>query len=347
MGSSFKLLGKDFAQKLLSATSNPILNLFIGTLATTLVQSSSVTTSITVGMVAGGVLDLGGAVFIIMGANIGTTVTNSIVSIGHIREDEEFERAVAGATVHDMFNFLTVLVLVPIELMTGYLKSTGLWLADLCVGSSAIQFTSPIKAITKPVVKFVHSMFMGNFGLTEFTAGVILIIVSLLTLFLALIFIVRVMKSMMLEKVSKLVEDHLEANTLLALSLGIVATVVVQSSSIVTSMLVPLIGTGVMSIQVAFIVAMGSNIGTTITAILAGLAGNVSGLAIAFVHLAFNLTGVLAFLLVPKLRELPIGMSMKLAQLARHSKSLIIFYILAVFYLLPLAIYGVSQMFAK
>ena len=101
LSSGIKGLGGDFAKNVMSTTSNPFVALFIGILATTLFQSSSTTSSLIVAMVAGGTLTLSGAVPMIMGANIGTTVTNTIVSIGHIKQGNEFKRAFQAATVHD------------------------------------------------------------------------------------------------------------------------------------------------------------------------------------------------------------------------------------------------------
>jgi len=99
---------------------NPIAGLCIGILATVLLQSSSTTTSITVGLVSD-ILEVKLAIFVIMGANIGTSVTNTIVSMGHLGDGDELERAFAGATVHDMFNFGAVLILLPLEAITGFL----------------------------------------------------------------------------------------------------------------------------------------------------------------------------------------------------------------------------------
>ncbi len=96
-----KLLGGDFAKTVMTTTSNPLTALFIGILATTLFQSSSTTTSLIVGMVSGGALNLSGAIPMIMGANIGTTVTNTIISIGYVNRDKEFQRAFSASTVHD------------------------------------------------------------------------------------------------------------------------------------------------------------------------------------------------------------------------------------------------------
>ena len=115
LSNGIKLLGGDFANQIMTTTSNPFISLLVGILATTLFQSSSTTTSLIVGLVAGGALTLSGAIPMIMGANIGTTVTNTIVSMGHIKRGNEFKRAFSAATHHDIFNVLSVLILLPLE----------------------------------------------------------------------------------------------------------------------------------------------------------------------------------------------------------------------------------------
>src|SRR5690606_5474619 len=119
---SFKLMGAGFAKGLLTVTANPILGLFSGMFATVLVQSSSVTTSILVGLVASGSLSLNGAIPMVMGANLGTSVTNTLVSLGYIKSQKHFRDAFAAATVHDIFNILTVLVVLPLEIAFGFLE---------------------------------------------------------------------------------------------------------------------------------------------------------------------------------------------------------------------------------
>ena len=93
MGDALKLFGKDFAERLITSTSNPIVGLFIGILATSIIQSSSTTTSILVALVGAGSLSEINAIPILMGANIGTTVTNTLVSMAHITRGQEFKRA--------------------------------------------------------------------------------------------------------------------------------------------------------------------------------------------------------------------------------------------------------------
>ena len=88
---------------------NPFAGVCLGILATILVQSSSTSTSLIVTAVASGELSVKIAVAMVMGANIGTTITNTLVAFLHSREQKDFGRAIAGATVHDLFNFLMYL----------------------------------------------------------------------------------------------------------------------------------------------------------------------------------------------------------------------------------------------
>ena len=118
------------------ATSNPFTGLFIGLLVTAIIQSSSATTAMTVALVATGSITLEGAVPIIMGVNVGTTITSTVVSLAFIARKKEFRRAVAGGTYHSFFNILTVVVLFPLEYYYGFLSRTSQYLADTFFSSS-------------------------------------------------------------------------------------------------------------------------------------------------------------------------------------------------------------------
>ena len=122
MGESFGALGKDAAESILVATSNPFIGLFIGLLITALIQSSSTSTAMIVAAVASGSLTLADSVPMIMGANIGTTLTSTIVALGYITNKNEFRRALATGTVHDFFNILTTLILFPLEYYYGIIS---------------------------------------------------------------------------------------------------------------------------------------------------------------------------------------------------------------------------------
>ena len=72
----------------------------------------------------------------IMGANIGTTVTNTLVALAHMRQSEEFKRAFSAATVHDFFNLMAVSIVLPIELATNVLSNSAEKISEQLVGSA-------------------------------------------------------------------------------------------------------------------------------------------------------------------------------------------------------------------
>jgi solute carrier family 34 (sodium-dependent phosphate cotransporter) len=128
----------------------------------------------------------------------------------------------------------------------------------------------------------------------------------------------------------------LRSNALLAIVAGTVLTAFVQSSSITTSLLVPMVAAGILSLEVAFPIVIGANIGTTGTAILASFAtGNPSAIVIAFVHLLFNLIGVLILYPIRPFRRVPIALARALGDLAYEKRHYAIIYVFGVFFLTP------------
>jgi sodium-dependent phosphate cotransporter len=342
LGSGFELVGEDLLGSFFAATENPFIGLMVGILATTLVQSSSVTTASIVGFVAAPVnpLPIANAVPMIMGANIGTTVTNTVASLAHINRKEEFRRAFAVATCHDFFNYLAVLILLPLELATGFLRKTATALAGALGGLGGADYDSPIKgaigAATAPLEWVAETL-----GPSDGWAALILVAASGILIFVSLMSIVSLMRSAMKSRVESLVTLALGKTPLIAIAVGIVATVMVQSSSITTSLLVPLAGAGVLTLQQAFPVTLGANIGTTVTALLAALAATgehaEAGLTIALVHLLFNLSGTLLIFPVEALRNIPLRLARWLADLAVRSRVLAVAYVVLLFYLVPAA----------
>jgi sodium-dependent phosphate cotransporter len=122
MGTGFKLLGGKDSAAMFDVADNPISGLMIGILATVLVQSSSTTTSIIISLVGADELSVKSAIFMVMGANIGTSVTNTIVAMGHFADQDDLRRGFSAATVHDVFNMLTVLVMLPLNWMYPWLE---------------------------------------------------------------------------------------------------------------------------------------------------------------------------------------------------------------------------------
>ena len=342
LGLGFRALGEDALDAFFTATENPFIGLMVGILATTLVQSSSVTTSMIVGLVAAPVnpIPIANAVPMIMGANIGTTVTNTLASMAHIGRREEFRRAFSVATVHDFFNYMAVLILLPLEIMTGFLRRSATTLSDMLSGFGGADYESPIKAAIKaggvPIDAALTTLLP-----SERAAAIGLIVVSAAMIFATLITIVRVMRSSMQERMEILVSRALARNAWIAIAVGIIATVMVQSSSITTSLMVPLAGAGVLTLKQAFPVTLGANLGTTVTALLAALAATdqnaQAGLTIALVHLLFNLSGTILIYPFEPVRRIPMYMARTLAGVAVRSKVLAIGYVVALFYAVPLA----------
>ncbi len=340
IGAGFKGLGRGFAEQLMSGTAAPLIGLFIGILATSLIQSSSTTTSIVVGMVAAGtfgedpIIAVAAAIPYIMGANIGTSITNTIVSLGHVVNKNEFRRAFEASIVHDFFNVLSVLILFPLQLSFGVISKTANWMASLFMGAGTFTFKSPIKMITKPAVGAIKDFFKMQDVINE---NWLLIFAALILLFISLRYLTVLIRSLVMEKLEAFFDSHIFKTAGRALIFGVFITILVQSSSITTSLVVPLAGAGILQLRQIFPYTLGSNIGTTITALLASLvSGTHAPLAVAFGHLAFNIYGILIIWPIERIRNIPIIMAEKFAALAVRNRMIPIVYILVVFFLIPL-----------
>jgi sodium-dependent phosphate cotransporter len=340
LGGGFRLLGEDLIQSFFTATENPFMGLLVGLLATTVVQSSSVTTAMIVGLVAApeNPLPLLNAVPMVMGANIGTTVTATIVALGHIGRREEFERAFPVAICHDVFNYLAVLVLLPLELFTGFLQSTAGWLTGSLGNFGGFVYRSPLSTVLglglAPISAVNEALFT-----TEGSQAVFLIMVSGFLIFGALFFIVKVMSGAVQSRVESAVNKALGVNAVVSILIGVLVTIMVQSSSITTSLLVPLAGAGLLRLERAFPVTLGANIGTTVTGFLAAMAvtgvNATAGLQIALVHLFFNLSGTLMIYPIPAVRNIPLRISRRISRLAVRSRRLTLVGVGLLFYGLP------------
>ncbi len=332
LGDSVKTMGKGVAAEIMRTVSNPILGLVVGVFSTSLVQSSSLTTSLVVGLVAGGIFGADPmqatriAIPVIMGANIGTSVTNIIVSFGHISRDIEFERAFAASIVHDFFNVLVVCILFPLQYFFNIIGAAAMFISDLFVNIGGLEIIDPLGTILDPVSKTIIRLFPSLPWLG--------IIIALILLFISLKYIIATMKSLVLRKIEVFLNQYLFRNTGLALLLGLIFTAIVQSSSITTSLVIPLAAAGVLSIYKLFPYTLGANVGTTVTTLLASMAAkNPIGITIAISHLLFNMIGIAIFL---PLREIPIGMAKTFARWTRHWRFFPLLYVVIMFFLVPI-----------
>jgi solute carrier family 34 (sodium-dependent phosphate cotransporter) len=332
--------GSDAIDQIFGSVANPIAGLAAGILATVLVQSSSVSTATIVGLVGAGVLPYEYAIPMVMGANIGTTVTNTLASLGHVRQNAYFERALAAATMHDYFNVLTVAVLLPLEVAFGLVSRIAIFLADIFGGllPEVDAGGSPIKdAVAAPVGWVEEALLDWGWGTAT---GAVLLGLGFVLIFLSLWMITRNMKAVMSGRIENAINGILGKGAGIgALMAGLLMTVAVQSSSITTSILVPLVAAGVLSLRNAFPVTLGANVGTTVTALLASVAADSpDALIVAFAHLVFNLLGIAIFYPWPPLRRIPLRLASLTAAAAVKRKSLVGAYVIGLFIVLPLAV---------
>uniref|UniRef100_U3IUQ2 Sodium-dependent phosphate transport protein 2A n=1 Tax=Anas platyrhynchos platyrhynchos TaxID=8840 RepID=U3IUQ2_ANAPP len=403
LSSAFQLAGGKVAGDIFkdnAILSNPVAGLVVGILVTVLVQSSSTSTSIIVSMVSSGLLEVRSAIPIIMGSNIGTSVTNTIVALMQAGDRSEFKRAFAGATVHDCFNWLSVLVLLPLEVVSGYLhRVTRLVVATFNIRSGK-DAPDLLKIITEPFTKLIiqldKSVITGiatgdeslrnrslirvwcdpagsgmesihnitrqkcehlftDTPLPDLAVGLVLLAGSLVVLCTCLILLVKLLNSLLKGQVAKAIQKVINTDLphpfswltgYFAMVVGAGMTFVVQSSSVFTSAITPLIGLGVISIERAYPLTLGSNIGTTTTAILAALASPGDKLAssfqIALCHFFFNISGILLWYPLPFTR-LPIRMAKALGERTAKYRWFAVLYLIVCFLLLPSLIFGISM----
>ena len=343
-GTSFKLFGKDFAEQLITIYANPFAGLFTGILVTSIIQSSSTTTSLIVGLASTGILPIGSAIPILMGANMGTTITNTLVALTFVTRKEDFRRAFAAATMHDFFNLFAIIIFFPLELTLHIIEKSALFLTDIFQGVGGVTFVGPLKLTMDPVVKGFQHLLTDTIGIPDIAAGIIMIVIAVALVVTALIYLVKVMRSLVIEQTESFIDKYIFRNTFTALTLGMLLTAVVQSSSVTTSMVVPLVAAGFLGLNRAYPFTLGANIGTTVTAILASLAtlsaetgapANTLGLTVALCHLLFNVYGTIIFL---PLRKLPISVATWMGNVAAESKKWAFVFIACVFFLLPLLI---------
>jgi len=197
------------------------------------------------------------------------------------------------------------------------------------------SFSSPIKAAIKPVVGFIKTTATELVGMES--APLLMLVLSAVIIVTALSMIVKVMGSFVAEQENHILDKIFSKNAYTALFFGVVTTIAAQSSSITTALLIPLAGSGLLTVQSVYPVTVGANIGTTATALLAAMTGNMAGLAIALVHLVFNILGTLLFFTIPFMRQLPIACAEALARSIERTKFIGFGYVAMVFFVLPLS----------
>jgi len=179
MSDSFQVLGGSFLNKMLDQVQDhlniPYCGLCLGLLLTALCQSSSTSTAIFITLVAADLFTVSQGIYCIMGANVGTSITSTLVAFGNIATPTEFRNSMACAALPAMFNWLTVLALLPLEMNFSMLeKITAAATQNLVQngtepGDSGGHGKSPIKAITKPIQQFIISIDKHGLGNSNYS----------------------------------------------------------------------------------------------------------------------------------------------------------------------------------
>lgn len=334
MISSLQNLGSTAAEAILLATSNPFTALFIGLLITAMIQSSSTATSLVVALVASGSITIDSAIPIIMGANIGTTITSTIVSLGFINKKKEFRRAVAAGTYHDFFNILTVSILFPLEYFNGFLSSLSGWITEnfftVSKSTTATSFTSLWSGFN-PIIDFLVKIIPSGFLLALF---------SFALLFLSILLFRRLISGLLMASSPEKFSRFFFKNTIKSFFWGLVTTAAIRSSTITSSVVVPIVAQKIITLRKAVPFILGANMGTTVTAIIAAAlsANSSSAITIALAHFLFNFIGVLVFFPIPFLRNIPMAMANGLGRLTIRYRLAGFVYILVVFFFVPFSL---------
>jgi sodium-dependent phosphate cotransporter len=339
--------GSDGAAAIFDFANNPLVGVILGVLATALVQSSSAVTSVIVGLVGGG-MPIAIAIPMVMGSNMGTTVTNTLAALGNLRDSDAFNRSFAAATVHDFFNLYCILIFLPVELLFHPLEQLSAVFAGWFHGAedlSVSQFDF-IRAITRPVISEIRDVIRllpgGISGIVMITVGIVSV--------LAVIYALNVMlKKVMTGKARQVFNAAIGKNAPYAVLSGLVVTLIVQSSTLTTVLIVPMAGAGIFTLSQVYPFTLGANIGTPITALMSATAISgeyqVVALQIAIVHFLYNGLGVALFAAVPLLWSLPVRSAQALADGARRSPWIVPSYILGVFFILPGIVFGAQSIF--
>ncbi|AMD02154.1 Na/Pi symporter [Halomonas chromatireducens] len=354
LGSGLGTFGRasDFLTQLFAYGENPFIALLAGVLVTMIVQSSSFTSALIVTLVASGEMTLGTAVFAIMGANIGTAVTGVIVALANVRIKRNFRRSFTAALMHDFFNILTVAIVFPLEFISGFFHEAGRgiftrlagWLADLIGMEEVARPDSPVKVITAPVVDGANGV-ATLLTTTPAAQGLVVAGLGMLLMFAALIFMVQNLRGALLRHMDGLFRTYFFRSDVRAYGVGLVSTVLVQSSTITSSLMVPLAGAGVVRLRRVLPFMMGANLGTTVTSVLAATANPVAAaMTVALFHVIFNLTGTAVWY---PLRYIPLRIATWYGRLAARQTRYAFVFLIGVFLVIPLLGIGATELFTS
>lgn len=326
-----KLFSSEYVRDLFDKVSNPVIGLFVGIIASALMQSSSATTAITIGMVSSQALSLENAVPILMGANIGTTITNTLIALTHINQTHEFKRAIAASTLHDFFNIITTAIAFPLEYYFHFISKSASYLYHITSNNIdiTVNYKSPLKGLISIVNKTIQHYI---------PEASLYFLISLFFIFFGLIYIVKILKSNLLDYIKEQFSSVLFSNPIKAWLSGTIFTIFVQSSSVTTSLAIPLAASNTLTLEQIYPYTVGANLGTGITAFLAAAYLNPIALMTAYASLIFDLFGLCIVFPLPFLSRIPILLAKGFAHESAKYKAFPFIYLSLLFIFLPMII---------
>ena len=199
-----------------------------------------------------------------------------------------------------------------------------------------------VEFITVPVLKLMKQV---TVNLPQPFDGIALITIGIVLIFVSILYIGKILKSLLINQAKGILNTAMGKNAVFSILLGTMVTMLVQSSSTTTSLMVPLAGVGLLSLEKIYPFILGANIGTCITALLAATAvkeNAIAALEIALVHFLYNCSGVILIYGIPFLRKIPIVGAKTLAHVASEKTYLALVYLIIVFFVLPILILNIS-----
>uniref|UniRef100_A0A914DIV8 Sodium-dependent phosphate transporter n=2 Tax=Acrobeloides nanus TaxID=290746 RepID=A0A914DIV8_9BILA len=396
MADSLKLIGGRGIGSVIKSSNiikNPVSASMVGMLITVVLQSSSTLTSVLVGMIAGGLITVHQAIPIMLGAEIGGSLSNVLISLTLSDNRDQFRRAFAAVTLSDVFNFLSYFIFLPLEMAFGLIeKTSGLLVLPFSRFKSEDIIT--LNLITDPIVHYIiqvnddaiNNLAISTINLSNYTniddtatfifrcvnltthqhfsnchhfhifmystwsdltIGIILFIASLITFTLFMFGIVKLMKELFAGNeiwMRKLVSKNFPKpfgflTDYFLIIIGCVIVMIMRSSGVFRTVLTPLVGIGVVSLEKLYPLTIGGHIGTTFTSILAALTADPAKinetLQMALAQTIFNVFGALLFFPIPFMRTIPIHMATKLGNVVAKYRWFALVYILMVFVVVP------------
>ncbi|EQC25779.1 hypothetical protein SDRG_16375 [Saprolegnia diclina VS20] len=356
LSDGFMLLVACRATAVFEFSNHSLVGLMIGVVAAALLHSSSAVVCITVASVGANILSLRKSIPIIMGANLGTCVTCILVAFAQVHDRSQFQRAIAAATVHDMYNFWSIVVLFPLEVAFHPLELLSVAITGK---SGQIALASPADALVDPmanvwasvnhtllqdvaardsddcrVARFVLGGAMHDVSNTS--AGALTLVLGLIVLVLALVGMVFAMTHLFRNATAAVIRRVLGWNAYGNIVIGIILTFFLHSSTAMTSTLTPLAGLNVISLSQVYPLVLGANLGSTISGLLAAaVTGKKEAGNVALVNILFNVAGVLLFYVVPRTRRPVLGCAEAIGAYSAQWPTAAIVFIGATYVLLP------------